>query len=57
MDMLLDSIGIKDEVEIDYRQSSYKNEVAVEYSNYSDSDSLRLVLLSGDWIPLTLPEK
>jgi len=55
MDMLLDSISIGDEVEIDYRQSSYGNEVAVDYSNYSDS--LRLVLLSGDWIPLTLPEK
>ncbi len=57
MDMLLDNIGIDYGTEVDYRQSSYGNEVAVDYSSYSDNDSLRLVLLSGDWIPLTLPEK
>lgn len=55
MDMLVTHMMSGDEQEAgDYLQNMHKKSVAV---NLNYNDSLRLVLLSGDWIPLNLPDK
>lgn len=51
MDMMLDNIGTDDDEEVNY-WSNTSNIIS-----FSEDWSLRLVLLSGDWIPLKLPER
>lgn len=52
MDMLIDNMGSEYQEEEDYWNSNKDgNEVILSETN----SSLRLVLLSGDWIPLNLP--
>lgn len=55
MDMLLDELVLDEEDEtIDYMQSLYTGNTSV---SLRCNDTLRVVLLSGDWIPLNLPKK
>lgn len=54
MDMTLEHLEFENQHGIDYWQSSHAAEMQVSLDKYQ---SLRLVLLSGDWIPLNLPER
>ncbi|RCX16519.1 amino acid adenylation domain-containing protein [Anaerobacterium chartisolvens] len=54
MDMLIENIETEADEELPFWQMSYNPELLIDYS---ENDALRLVMLSGDWIPLGLPEK
>ncbi|WP_396022241.1 AMP-binding protein, partial [Bacillus cereus group sp. BfR-BA-01511] len=48
------SVPMVMEMLVDYCESLNNNNEIIDYSDLPD---LRLVLLSGDWIPLSLPER
>ncbi len=54
MDMMIDSIEYSSMQSIPFWQTDNNADLVIEYS---DNSSLRLVMLSGDWIPLGLPDR
>jgi amino acid adenylation domain-containing protein/non-ribosomal peptide synthase protein (TIGR01720 family) len=54
MAMLLENLDGDSDAELAYWQVGSGSDLVVDYHQ---NDSLRLVLLSGDWIPLGLPDK
>ncbi|HEY9061411.1 MAG TPA: amino acid adenylation domain-containing protein, partial [Pseudobacteroides sp.] len=53
MDMLIENMESAEE-DITYWQAGYNSGMSVQYDL---NDSLKVVMLSGDWIPLGLPDK
>ncbi len=54
MDMTVENMESKEGEEVSFWQVGHNSGMSIEYDTY---DSLRLVMLSGDWIPLSLPDR
>src|SRR3712207_9581441 len=56
MDMTIDGIADNSVMEMNYWDLEEGTEIDVDYTE-KDNTTLRVVMLSGDWIPLQLPDK
>ncbi|WP_338969044.1 amino acid adenylation domain-containing protein [Fusobacterium nucleatum] len=56
MDMTIDGVLTKNTLEMNYWDLEKDSEIEVNYSS-TNNTTLRIIMLSGDWIPLQLPDK